>query len=135
MIGYVLLALVIGWVLRVVMAKRARASFCVGAECVNLALRLQPKTRGTGWKHGFARVFGTTLEWRGEYRVRPGADLTLDLTSLRIAEHRPVKKGEAMLGDHCELLVGTYRGEPVQLAVPQTELPMLLGWIGTSPPV
>ena len=128
----VILALVAGWAVRVVMAKRARAAFCEGTECVTLALRLSPKPRGTGWKHGFARAIGTTIEWRAEYRLRPGADLTLDLTGLEITEHRPVVKGETMLSDQCELLSGTYRGEPVQLGIPKTELDTFLAWLGVA---
>ena len=125
----VLAALVAAYVVRLVLARRGKAAFCAGADCVTLALRLTPKPRGTGWKHGFARRSGSIVEWRAEYKLGPGADLSLDLDGLRLDDHRPVRKGETMLSDRCELIFATYRGESIQLGVPRTELDTFLGWL------
>jgi hypothetical protein len=127
----VLLALVAGWFLRLAVARRARASFCAGEGCVTLALRFKGK-RGFGWKHGFARQIGTHIEWRAEYKLGSGADLTFDLNDLRVTEHRPVKRGETMLSHLCELVSVLYRGEPMEMGVPREELPRFLDWVGAS---
>ena len=130
----VLLALVAGWVLRVVLARRGRASFCDDGECVTLALRINPKPRGLGWKHGFARRNGDVVEWRAEYKLGPGADMSLDLNDLHLTDHRPVVKGETMLSDLCELVSGLYKGERIELGIPKNELPTFLAWVRSEPP-
>ena len=127
----VLLALVAGYVGRLVLARRARKAFCSGG-CVTLALRLHPTRRGTGWKHGYARSSGSFVEWRAEYKLGPGADMTFDLNNLHVDEHRPVVKGETMLSDQCELIFALYAGERIELGVPQAELAEFLSWVGAA---
>lgn len=125
----VLAALVAGWVGRYVLARRARTAFCKDGEgCVTLALLLKPGKRGLGWRHGFARLNGDLVEWRAEYKLGGGADLTFRRNSLRVREHRPVRKGEAMLSELCELISARYQDEEIQLSVPRTELATFLAW-------
>jgi hypothetical protein len=125
----VLAALAVAWVVRFVLARRALASFAPQDERLTLAIRQKVTPRGTGWRHGFARLAGDVIEWRAEHKVGPGADLTLD-RGLVVKEHRPVRRGEAMLSDQCELVSGLYKGEEIQLAVLRDDLDRLLGWIG-----
>lgn len=125
----VVAALLVAYAARWFFAKRARAAFCAG-EHVTLALRLHPGKRGFGWKHGYARRAGDTIEWRAEYKLRPGADLSFDLNDLHVTEHRPVRRGETMLSELCELVFALYRGERIELGVPGSELPTFLAWVG-----
>lgn len=124
----VVLALVAGYFVRWYLARRARAAFCAD-EHVTLALRLHPKKRGIGWKHGYARPAGPKLEWRAEFKLKPGADLTFELNDLHVREHRPVRPRETMLSEQCELIFAIYRGEEIELGIPRDELPTLLGWL------
>jgi hypothetical protein len=126
-VGLIVAALVVAYVARLVVARRGRSEFCNGA-CVTLALRLKPTPRA-GWRHGFARLNGNLVEWRAEHKLGYGADLSFDLNNLHITEHRPVRTGETMLSDLCELVSALYQGERIELGVPRTELATLLGWL------
>ncbi|HVF03939.1 MAG TPA: DUF2550 family protein [Frankiaceae bacterium] len=127
----ILLAGVVAYVARGLVAKRARRSFCADG-CVTLALRLKPGKRGFGWRHGYARRVGGKIEWRAEFKLGEGADLSFDLNDLRIDEHRPVRPGEAMLSELCELVFAFYRGERIELGIPRTELDTFLRWLDAS---
>jgi len=128
-IFWLVVAAAIGaYLARIVVAKRARKSFCTD-ECVTLALRLSPGKRGYGWKHGFARRNGNFVEWRAEHKLGAGADLSFDLNNLTVTEHRPVRKGETMLSDLCEYVFALYQGERVEFGVPRTELDAFLAWV------
>jgi hypothetical protein len=131
LIWLVLLALVLLYFGRAYLAKRARAGFCADG-CVTLALRLQPKKRGLGWKHGYARRVGNVIEWRAETKLGEGADLSFDVNNLHVTEHRKVVKGETMLSELCELVFALYQGEPIELGVPQDELPAFLEWVDAA---
>ncbi len=128
-IGLVLAALVVAWLVRFVLARRSLGSFAGPHERLTLAIRQRVKPRGIGWRHGFARLNGDVIEWRGEHKVGQGADLTLD-RGLVLKEHRPVRKGEAMLSEECELVFALYKGEEIQLAVLRKDLDRLLAWVG-----
>jgi hypothetical protein len=93
-----------------------------------MAVRMNPKRRGVGWKHGFARANGDVIEWRAEHKIGQGADMTFDRRSLRVREHRPVVKGETMLSDLCELVFARYQDEEIEIGVPRTELDRFLEW-------
>ena len=125
----VIAAIVVAYAGRIVLARRARASFCGDGECVTLALRLKPTSRATGWRHGFARRDGNSIQWRAEHKLGAGADLSLDLNNLQVTEHRPVVKGETMLSDACEYVFALYQGERIELGVPEPELATFLGWV------
>lgn len=124
----VVAAVVVAYVARAVLARRARQAFCTG-EFVTLAVRLNPGKRGFGWKHGFARRHGAKIEWRGEHKLGSGADMSFDVNNLHVNEHRPVRKGETMLSDLCELVFALYGGERIELGVPRTELDTFLSWV------
>ena len=128
----VVAALVVAYLTRIVLARRARAAFCTDGGCVTLAIRLKPGKRGVGWRHGFARRNGTVVEWRAEHKLGNGADLSFDLNNLHVNEHRPVVKGETMLSDLCELVFALYQGERIELGVPRNELDTFLGWFGSA---
>jgi hypothetical protein len=125
----VLATLVVAWVVRFALARRSLKDFATGDDRLTLAIRQKVTPRGTGWRHGFARLNGDLVEWRAEHKIGAGADLTLD-RGLVVREHRPVRKGEAMLSDQCELVSGLYKGEEIQLAVLRTELDKLFAWLG-----
>jgi hypothetical protein len=125
-----LLAVVaVGYVVRVVLTRRARRDFCGDDGCLTIAVRMKPTNKATGWKHGYARLAGERIEWRGEHKLGAGADMTFDPASLVVREHRPVRKGETLLSDLCELVSARYQGEPVELGVLRTELDTFLGWL------
>jgi hypothetical protein len=127
-VALVVAAVVVAYAARLLLAKRARERFCHG-DCVTLALRLKPNSKGTGWRHGFAVLGDDTALWRAEHKLGAGADLTLDRLSLIVREHRLVVKGETMLSDRCEIVFAHYQGEPVELGVPLDEAPRLLSWV------
>jgi hypothetical protein len=127
-VGVVLVAAVVAYVGRALLARRARHAFCEG-DCVTLALRLKPGGRGLGWRHGYARLSPDLAYWRAEHKIRPGADLTLDRASIVVREHRPVRKGEAMVSEHCELVFARYQDEQIELAVLREDLDRLLSWL------
>jgi hypothetical protein len=123
----VLAAGVVAYVVRLLLARRARASFCEGG-CVTMAVRLKPTARAVGWKHGYARLAGDIIEWRAEHKIGDGPTMTFNRYSLAVREHHPVRKGEAMLSELTELVDARYQGEDVQLGVLQTDLDTFLGW-------
>ena len=124
----VLGALVAVWVVRYVLAGRARKAFC-GDGCLTLAIRVgQEKS----WRHGFARLSDEVVEWRREYSLGDGADYTIRRDNLVVRDHRPVVKGEAALSDRCELVSARYMNEDIQLAVVKTDLDRFLEWAGTA---
>ena len=127
-VGLVLLALVVGFLGRVLLARRARKAFCDG-DCVTFAFRMNPNTRGTGWKHGYARLTPDAVEWRHERKLTAGADRTFDRLGLIVREHRPVVKGETMLSERCELIFAHYQGEPIELGVLAEDTDRFLGWL------
>jgi hypothetical protein len=124
-----LAAVVVAYVARLVLARNARRGFCGADGCLTVAVRMKPTNKPTGWKHGFARLAGERIEWRGEHRIGAGADMTFDPASLVVREHRPVRKGETALSDLCELVSARYQGEPVELGVLRTELDRFLSWV------
>jgi len=123
----ILAALVVLYVARVLLARRARAAFCT-SDCLTLALRLKPGGRGLGWRHGFARLTADGIEWRSEHKLGAGADLAIDRNGLVIREHRPVVKGEAMLSDRCDLVLALYKGDPIELGVLRDDTDRFLAW-------
>jgi hypothetical protein len=125
LLAVLLVGLLVG---RYVLARRGRAAFCGDGGCVTLAVLMKPTPRGLGWKHGYARLSGDLIEWRAEHKIGEGADMTFRRDSLVVDEHRPVRRGEAMLSDLCELVYARYQGEQIRLSVPRTELDTLLGW-------
>ena len=130
MIFWVVVAALLGaYVGRTLLARRARKAFLTG-EHVTLALRLNPGKKGFGWRHGFARRDGNTIQWRAEHKLGTGADMSFDLNNLHVMEHRPVVKGETMLSDLCEYVFALYGGERIELGVPKAELATFLGWVG-----
>lgn len=128
----VLAALVGAWVVRHVLATRARKAFC-GGGCLTLAIRIPGPSRGDKrWQHGFARLTDDLVEWRREYSFRDGADYTIRRVNLVVREHRPVVKGEAALSDRCELVSARYMDEDIQLAVVKDDLDRFLEWAGAA---
>ena len=125
----VLATLMVAWITRFVLARRALKDFAVGDARLTLAIRQKMGPRGTGWRHGYARLSGDVVEWRSEHKIKPGIDLTID-RGLVVKEHRPVRPGEAMLSDRCELVTGLYKGEEIQLAVVREDLDKLMRWLG-----
>lgn len=122
----VLLVAVAAWAVRLVLSKRAVRRFC-GTHCLTLAVK-EPNDRR--WRHGYARLHDDTLEWRAEYKLGDGADRTFLKGDLRLRDHRPVVRGEAMLSDRCEIVTTLYRGEEVLLAVVEgDDLDRLLRWV------
>lgn len=124
----VLAALLAAWLVRYLVAKRARARFSPPSESVTLAIRLKPTPRPIGWRHGFARLDEDRATWRAEHSLKAAADLTFERGDLVVRDHRPVLKADAMLNDLCELVDALYKGEPVQFGVPRTELDRFLEW-------
>lgn len=124
----VLAALAGAWVVRYVLATRARKAFC-GDRCLTLAIRVGKEKR---WRHGFARLSGDVAEWRREYSFVSGADYTIRRVNLAVREHRPVVKGEAALSDRCELVTARYMDEDIQLAVVKDDLDRFLEWASAS---
>ena len=124
----VIAALVVAWVVRYVLARRSLATFARGEAPLTLAIRQKVTPRGTGWRHGYARLSGDMIEWRREHKVGPDPDLSLD-RGVVVRDHRPVRKGEAMLSERCEIVNALYKGEEIQFAVLQTELDRLLAWL------
>jgi hypothetical protein len=123
----VLGALVALWVVRLVLSKRALRGFCDGG-CLTLALK-EPGDRR--WRHGYARLQGDALEWRAEYKFAPGPDKTFARGDVRVRDHRPVVRGEAMLSDRCEIVTALHHGEELLLAVVQgVDLDRFLDWAG-----
>ncbi len=123
-----LAALAVAWVVRYVLARRARQAFC-GDGCLTLAIRVPgPSRGGKRWQHGFARLSPDLIEWRREYSLRDGADYTIRRSNLLVREHRPVVRGEAALSDRCELVSARYMDEDIQLAVVRTDLERFLAW-------
>ena len=124
----VVAALVVAWMVRLVLAKRAVRRFC-GTDCLTLAIKVPgPSRRDKNWKHGFARLTGDALEWRGEYKLSGGADYVVQKVNLVLRDHRPVVRGEAMLSDRCELVNARHMDEDIQLAVLQDDFDRLLEW-------
>jgi hypothetical protein len=127
-VAYVLAALLVAYVARLLLARRQRNAFCEG-DCLTLALRMRPNAKGTGWRHGFARLGDDAAAWRGEHKLGTGADLLIDRRSLIVRDHHPVKKGETMLSDRCELVTTHYQGEPVELGVLREDADRFLAWV------
>lgn len=126
----VLGALAAFWVVRFVLARNAKRSFCGPDGCLTLAIKAPgPSRRDKGWKHGFARLDGDVLEWRAEFKTREGADYTIDRNNLLVRSHRPVKRGEAMLNDRCALVDARHMDEDIQLGILRgDELDRFLAW-------
>jgi hypothetical protein len=124
----VLAALVVAWMVRYAVAKRARARFSPPEGSVTLAIRLKPSPRPIGWRHGFARLDDDRAAWRAEHSLKAAADLTFERGDLVVRDHRPVVKADAMLNDLCELVDALYKGEAVQFGVPKAELDRFLEW-------
>jgi hypothetical protein len=124
----VVAALVVAWLVRYAVARRARARFSPPGEAVTLAIRLKPSPRPIGWRHGFARLADDRAEWRAEHSLKGAADLTFERGDLVVRDHRPVTKSDAMLNDLCELVDALYKGEAVQFGVPKAELDRFLEW-------
>lgn len=122
-----LLVLVVAYVVRLLLARRARRGFCADG-CVTMAVRLKPTSRPTGWKHGFARLEGDVVEWRAEHKLGAGASMTFDRNSLLVREHHQVRKGETMLSELTEYVAARYRGEDIELGVLRTDLDTFLAW-------
>jgi len=126
----VLGALVAAWVVRLVLAKRAARKF-FGDDRLTLAINAPGPSRGDKkWKHGYARLTDEAIEWRGEYKLGPGADYTIERASLVVREHRPVVRGTLPLSDRCELVVARHMDEDLQLGVLQSDLDRFLQWAG-----
>ncbi|HEV2891640.1 MAG TPA: DUF2550 family protein [Frankiaceae bacterium] len=126
----VVLALVLAWVIRLGLAKRAVARFC-GTDCLTLAVKVPgPSRSDKNWKHGYARLSGDVLQWRREYKLSDGFDYEIRRVNLVVRDHRPVVKGEAMLSDRCELVNARHMDEDIQLAVLKDDLDRLLEWAG-----
>lgn len=113
------------WLVRLAVAKRALRSFC-DDDCLTLAVKA-PRDRR--WRHGYARLTGDALEWRAEYKFRPGADRTFRRADIVLREHRPVIRGEAMLSDRCELVSVRHAGDEMQMAVVRDDLDRFLAWV------
>lgn len=123
----VLLTALAVWGVRLVLSKRALRGFC-GASCLTVAVK-EPGDRR--WRHGYARLQDDTLQWRAEYRLRDGADRTYVKGALRVVDHRPVVRGEAMLSDRCEIVTAENDGAEVLLALVRgDDLDRFLGWAG-----
>lgn len=118
---------VLGYVTLLLLARRARASFCTDG-CVTMAVRLKPSSRPIGWKHGYARLTDDLIEWRSERRTKAGADMTFRRDTLHVTDHHPVRKGETMLSEATELVEALYQGEQIELGVLRTDLETFLGW-------
>lgn len=124
----IVLALVVAWLVRLALAKRAVARFC-GNDCLTLAVKVPgPSRRDKNWKHGYARITDTAIQWRREYKLSDGFDYEIRKVNLVLRDHRPVVRGEAMLSDRCELVNARHMDEDIQLAVLQDDLDRLLEW-------
>ena len=115
------------WLVRLTLARRATRAF-LGTDGLTVAVKEPGDKR---WRHGYARLTDDALEWRAEYKFGEGADRTYLKNDIRIREHRPVVRGEAMLSDRCELVTALYHGEELLLAVVRgDDLDRFLAWRG-----
>ena len=128
----VLLIVVLVGVGRLVLGARARKRYCSDGGCVALAIRLEKKPRGGGWRHGVARYAGNRLEWRSQHSLGSEPQLVLDRISLTVHERHPVRsKDDMALGKQCEVLECRHQGEEITLGMLGTAADDFVRWVNS----